>query len=90
MNAKERQLEIVTGMIRRSPVGMTLDAVSQVSDETLDTNRYTISCTCNDTILITLEENQEGFWVMKTLDALRSHVQLKHGEQMPVDSSQNI
>jgi len=90
MSAKERQLEIVTGMIQRSPVGMTLDAVSQVSDETPDTNRYTISCSCNDTILITLEENQEGFWVMQTLDALRSHVQLKHGEQMPVDSSQNI
>jgi len=89
MSAKERQLEIVTGMIQRSPVGMTLDAVSRVSDETPDTNRYTISCSCNDTILITLEENQEGLWVMKTLNAIRSHVQSKHAEQMPVSESDN-
>jgi hypothetical protein len=83
MSAKERQLEIVTGMIQRSPVAMTLDAVNQVGDESPDTNRYTIGCSCGDTIHITLEEGQEGFWVMQTYQAVRSHVESKHEEQMP-------
>jgi hypothetical protein len=83
MKASERQLEIVTGMIQRAPVSMTLDAVNQVGDESPDTHRYTIGCACGDTIHITLEQGEEGFWVMQTLNALRSHTQSKHDQQMP-------
>jgi hypothetical protein len=87
MNAKERQLEIVNGMIQRSPVGMTLDYVNQMGNESPDTHRYTISCGCGDIIHITLEQNQEGSWVTQTLGAFRSHVESKHPDKMPVDNS---
>jgi len=81
MDARERQLEIVMGMIQRSPVRMTLDAVDQMG-ESPDTHRYTIGCECGDTFDVTLEQNQEGSWVMQTLSSFRSHVESKHNGQI--------
>jgi hypothetical protein len=81
MSALERQSQIIQDLIIRAPhLGLQIDRVHQVGDETPDTHIFTLNCSCRDVVNIGFDQGKEGEWVMKALNTVRLHAQAKHSE----------
>jgi hypothetical protein len=83
MSALDRQTQIVHDLIIRAPhLGMQIERVEQVGDESPDMHFFTLSCSCGEFFDIEFEQGKEGMWVMTTLNTIRSHAQAKHADSL--------
>jgi hypothetical protein len=83
MSALDRQTQIVHDLIIRAPhLGMQLERVEQVGDETPDFHIFTLSCSCGEFVDVEFEQNKEGMWVMSALNTIRAHAEAKHPEAL--------
>lgn len=79
MSAKERQMQIVQGFIDRSRLGMQIEQVQQVGDETPNSHIFTLSCSCGDFVAIGFDQDKtDSEWVFGTEKKLMDHKALKH------------
>jgi hypothetical protein len=82
MSALDRQTQIVQDLIIRAPhLGLQIEGVQQVGDQTPDTHMFTLSCSCQDWVYLGFDQGKEGEWVMKALNTIRSHATAKHEGQ---------
>jgi hypothetical protein len=83
MSSRDRQTQIVQDLIIRSPhLGLQIEGIEQVGDETPDHHVFTLSCSCREFIEVEFEQGKEGMWVMTALNTIRSHAQAKHPESL--------
>ena len=83
MSALDRQTQIVRDLIiRASQLGLQIERVEQVGDETPDMHFFTLSCSCGEFIDLEFEQDKEGMWVMTALNTIRAHAQAKHPESL--------
>lgn len=79
MSAIERQTQIVQDHIVRAPhLGLQIEGVQEVGDQTPDSHIFTLSCSCEDFVHLGFDQGKEGMWVMTALNTIRSHAQQKH------------
>lgn len=81
MSALDRQTQIVQNLIVRAPhLGLQIERVEQVGDESPDFHVFTLSCSCREFIDIEFEQDQDGGWVTTALNTVRNHEKDKHPE----------
>jgi hypothetical protein len=79
MSARNRQLQIVQGFIDRSGLGMLIEQVQQVGDETPNSHIFTLSCSCGDLVNIGFDHGKtDSEWVFGTEKKLMDHKASKH------------
>ena len=78
MSALDRQTQIVHDVIDRSRLGMQIENIQQVGDQTPDSHIFALSCSCGEFIYIGLDQGKNGEWLITAKQQILSHAQAKH------------